>query len=483
MASGKDLAKAAAANQGALLKSRQMATASEISKIGARVFDSTQVLVNALFVEASPEQAAQLQATQGVRSVQRMMPLRYRINKALDLGNVPAAWNQIGGGSNAGAGVKIAILDTGIDQNHAAFKNFSTAPPSGYPKCRTDNGDCAFTNNKVIAARSYVDLLNFAFGSDPINTRPDDNTPLDRVGHGTAVAMVAAGQQHTSPIGAISGVAPRAYLGNYKVFGTRGVNDTTFANVVIKALEESLADGMDIAALSLSQPAGWGPLDTICGSGGNQPCDAFATAVQNAVRLGLIVTVSAGNSGDIGANFPALNTVQSPATAPNAIAVGATTNSHIWYQTLSVTGNGVPAELQSVNMRFTAGPQIGSILEAPITDVGTIASNRLACDPLPDNSLAGRIALIERGTCSTAQKINLAQRAGAIAVILTGIEGAGLPQLQDLDNTGIPSALIGFSAGNSLRAFLSNQQRTVRLNPAFREVSATFDEIADFSSR
>jgi len=481
--SRKELTRSSSVDRVAWLKSRQSSTTLEIEKAGGRVFDSSQVLVNALFVEAGREQIERIKSTPGVRSVQRMLPLKRRLNKALDLSNVPAAWNQIGGAANAGAGVKIAILDTGIDQNHPAFKNFAATPPSGYPKCRTENGDCNFTNNKVIAARSYVDLLNFAFGSDPVNTRPDDNTPLDRIGHGTATAMIAAGQQHDSPAGRISGVAPGAFLGNYKVFGTRGVNDTTFANVVIKALEEAVSDGMDIAALNLSQPAGYGPLDTSCGTQGNQNCDAFATAVQNAVRLGLIVTVSAGNSGDIGANFPSLNTIESPATAPDAIAVGATTNSHIWYQTLTVLGSGVPTELQTVNLRFSQGPQIASQFEAPILDVGSIVSSRLACDPLPDNSLVGRIALIERGTCTSAQKINNAQRAGAIAVVLTGFEGAGLPQIQDLDSTGIPSALIGFNAGNSLRAFLSNQQRSVRLNPAFREVAATSDEIADFSSR
>lgn len=474
----------ASAQRQAILN-HQATLAGNFTSLGVRVFDSSQVLLNALYVEASPEQAAALRSNPDVASVEPLRPLRRRINRALDLTNVPAAWNQVGGSSGAGDGVKIAILDTGIDQNHPAFRNFTSNPPAGYPKCRTDNGDCNFTNNKVIAARSYVDLLNFAFGTSPSNTRPDDNTPRDRIGHGTATAMVAAGQSHDSPNGRISGVAPRAYLGNYKVFGTRGVNDTTFANVVIKALEEAISDGMDIASLNLGQPAGWGPLDNVCTINGNrnQPCDAFATAVHNAVTLGLIVTASAGNSGDIGANFPALNTVESPATAPNAIAVGATTNSHIWYNSLTVLGNGVPTDLQALNMRFTDGPQIGTNLDAPITDVGTIVSSNTACDALPDNSLAGRIALIRRGDCTLVQKVNNVQRAGAIAAIFTNYEGGSVFQITGMDNTGIPSGLIGFNAGNALRSFLSNQQRTARLNPAFREVNAPSGQIADFSSR
>lgn len=483
LSSRKDITNKATIDRRAQIVARQSVLAEDFSTRGVRVFDSSQVLLNALYVHASADQLAALRATPGVRGVYPMKPVYRRMNKALDLVNVPTAWTQVGGSANAGAGVKIAIIDTGIDQNHPAFKDFSTTPPSGYPKCRTDNRDCSFTNNKIIAARSYVDLLNFAFGNNPVDTRPDDNTPIDRVGHGTATAMVAAGQSFDSPQGRISGVAPRAFIGNYKVFGTTGVNDVTFPNVVIKALEEALADGMDIASLNLGQPAGYGPLDRICGTGGNQDCDAFAVAVQNAIRLGLTVTVSAGNSGDIGPNYPSFNTVESPGTAPDAIAVGAITNSHIWYNTLTVLGNGVPSELQTVNMRFTQGPQIATSLEAPITDVGTIASNRLACDPLPDNSLTGRIALIARGTCRSVNKINNAQRAGAIAVVLTGFEGDAVFQLSDLDNTGIPSALIGFNAGNTLRSFLSNSQRNVRLNPAFREVSEAANQLASFSSR
>jgi minor extracellular serine protease Vpr len=483
VASRKELSNRSASVQKQSIIDHQSELGQKIKSAGGRVVDSTQLLLNALFVEASNEQVEAMKAMPGVDRIQRMQPLKRHINKALDLVNVRTAWSQVGGIGSAGSGIKIAILDTGIDQDHPAFRNFSATPPAGYPKCRTDNGDCSFTNNKVIAARSYVDLLNFAFGTDPVNTRPDDNTPRDRIGHGTATAMVAAGQEHDAPIGRISGVAPRAFLGNYKVFGSRGVNDTTYPSVVLKAMEDALADGMDIVALNLGAPAGYGPQDNFCGQNANQPCDAFASAVQNAVRLGMIVTVSAGNSGAIGANLPSLNTIESPGTAPAAITVGASTNSHIWYNTLTVLGNGVPTELQNVNMRFSDGPQISAPIEAQITDVGSVGSNRLACVPLPDNSLAGRIALVERGSCALALKVNHAQRAGAIAVVITGLEGGGVFQLGGLDDTAIPSALIGFNAGNSLRSFLSNQPRNVRLSPSFREVAAAADEIAEFSSQ
>jgi len=93
---------------------------------------------------------------------------------------------------NAGAGIKIGLLDTGIDQNHPAFQDPSLTPPAGFPKY--DAGNLAYTNNKVIVARSYVSVLAAGSPGDPAaDSRPDDLSPRDRMGHGTALAMIAAG--------------------------------------------------------------------------------------------------------------------------------------------------------------------------------------------------------------------------------------------------------------------------------------------------
>jgi minor extracellular serine protease Vpr len=475
-------ARAAAANRAALL-SKQSSMSAALAESGAKVFDATHTLVNALYVAATPEQLAAYRNHPDVAFVQRLHPLRRHINRALDLANIRAAWNQVGGVGNAGAGVKIAILDSGIDIDHPAFKDFSTPPPAGFPKCRADNGDCNFTNNKVIAARSYVDMLNFQFGTNPTNTRPDDRTPRDRAGHGTAVAMIAAGQEHDSPSGRISGAAPRAFLGNYKVFGSPFVNDIAYANVVIRALEDALADGMDIANLSLGGPADYGPLDRNCGTNGNQVCDIRADAVQNAVRAGLIVVASAGNDGFSGANAPALTTVGSPGTAPDAITVGAVTNGNIWVNTVSILGTGVSPDLQTLNSRLGDGPQITTPLQAPIVDIASVSSSRLACDPLPDNSLTGRIVLIDSGNCTFARKVLNAQRAGAIAVLIGANPNSGVFQPIGLRSTSIPAAIVTNSAAQSIRNAIANQSREARIDPAFREVNAPADEIAGFSSQ
>jgi uncharacterized protein (TIGR03437 family) len=483
LTNGKPRAAAEYSLRGENLKAKQASFTKTIESGGIRVVDSLQVLLNALVVEASPEQAASLERLPGIRRVERMKPLKLHANKALDVNNIRAAWNRLGGSGNAGAGVKIAIIDSGIDQNHPAFKDFPTPMPAGYPRCNASLGDCDFTNNKVIAARSYVQLLNFAFGSNPVDTRPDDISPKDRWGHGTAAAMMAAGQEHTAPIGRLAGVAPAAWLGNYKVFGTEDVNSTTFPNVVLRALEDAIADGMQVATLNLGAPAGYGPNDNFCGQNQNQPCDTFVLGVRAAIRAGLHVVASAGNSGDSGPNFPGLNTIATPGTTPEAITVGAITNSHIWYNSLVALGNNVPAGLNPANARFTDGPQLASALEAPGIDVGSLGRGNLACDALPDNSLNGRIAVVARGDCAIETKVNHVQRAGAIAMVLTNTNNSVF-QFTGLNGTSIPSLLIGQDNGNALRSFLGNQPNAnLRLNPAFREVNAPQDEIAFFSAQ
>ena len=116
----------------------------ELQRRKVAVTGANQVLVNAVFVSVSPETAAQLRGIPGVAHVVPAPRLKRDLNTALDLQNVSAAWSAVGGASNAGAGVKIGIIDSGIDQNHPGFQDNSLTPPAGFPK-----GDTAFTNKKV----------------------------------------------------------------------------------------------------------------------------------------------------------------------------------------------------------------------------------------------------------------------------------------------------------------------------------------------
>jgi len=410
-------------------------------------------------------------------------PLKRHMVKAVDLVRAQQAWQALGGEQNAGRGVRIAVLDTGIDNSHPAFQDPSLDIPAGFPRCR--EADCQYTNSKVIVARSYVDML--VLGNVPEDSRPDDLSARDRVGHGTAVAMVAAGARHQSPLGTVSGVATRAQLGNYKVFGSPGVNDVTFGDVLIRALEDAVNDGMEIAVLSLGQPATWAPNDvgSTCDLSGNSPCDPRADAIENAARLGLLVVASAGNSGDSGTEIePALNSLESPATAPSALAVAASTNEYRYFAAVRVTGN-APANLREIRALFSDdGPPPTAVLRAPARDVADLQADGLACVPLDNGSLAGMVAIVRRGNCSFATKVINAQKAGAVAVLIEQVEGSEfLFPMSDLAQTGVPAAMIGSSAGQALRAFLrANPGREVDLDPNLFAVAFDPNFVAYFSS-
>jgi minor extracellular serine protease Vpr len=490
----------------------------ELRTRGFAVTGSSHTLLNAVFVAAAPESVDQLKSIPGVKQVARLGRFHLNLDKAVQLINVAAAYSLLGGTSNAGAGIKIGMIDTGITATHAAFQDSSLTPPAGFPICQIDfvqpggktqqvdctaanpalglpicsSASCEFTNNKVIVARSYVPLLNMsllngAAGASAATSRPDDNSPRDRIGHGTATAMAAAGVTNSGPSDTITGVAPKAFLGSYKVFGSPGVNDFTSGDVIIQAIEDAFNDGMDIASLSLGGPALFGPLDAgkICGApSAEDQCDPEATAVQNAVTppgggKGMVVVVAAGNSGETGLlSTAALNTMSSPADAPNAIAVAATTNSHNWGNKVTVNGLG------SYLGQFGDGPMPASTLTGPLGDIANVG-DPLGCTAPPAGSLSGLIALIGRGTCTFLQKIQSLETAGAVGAIVYNSPGDDtLLVMGGLNGTSIPAIFIGNDDGLTIQNYLkTNPQATVSISPNLSAFpNMTYNQVAPFSS-
>jgi uncharacterized protein (TIGR03437 family) len=472
---------AAAQAQLQRIRSAQSGVLAELARRKVKVAGTAQTLLNAVFVRTDCETAGELRKIPGVVYVQYLPPVQRDLNTALNLENVTAAWSAIpGGASNAGAGIKIGIIDTGIDQNHPGFQDSSLGPPPGFPK-----GDANYTNNKVIVARSYVAMLNYP---DVQYSSPDDVSPRDRVGHGTAIAMIAAGVENTGPAATIQGVAPKAFLGNYKIFGSPGVNDYSLFAAIQQALTDAVNDGMDIVTLSLNEgdPAQSGPLDVIPDPAScDGQCDVRAQAVQNAVSLGLVVVTSAGNSGNSGILPATLGSIHTPGTAPSAITVGAVTNAHTLFQAVRVNGSNVPSSLTNIHALFGDGPHIAATMTAAVRDVAQLQNDGLACSALPAGSLAGAIALIQRGTCFFSDKITNAQNAGAVGVILYQQSGTdSIFSSLGAQDTGIPAVMIGYTDGTALKSFLAaNSGAAVSLDPAFAPVDSQASTVAAYSSR
>jgi len=459
----------------------------ELARRQVPVTGAVQRILNAVFVQAPPDRVDELRAIPGVQAVVRMRRRTPKLNAAVLLVDAPAAWNALGGTANAGAGVKIAIIDSGIDQNHPAFQDATLQPPAGYPICQ--GTDCAFTNNKVIVARSYIAQVGAGTPPNPaVDSRPDDNSPRDHIGHGTALAMVAAGETNSGPAVTITGMAPKAWLGSYKIFGSPGVNDGTTSDVIIQALEDALNDGMDVAVLSLGGPALSGPLDVgaACGQTGNAPCDPEAAAIENVISQGLTVVAAGGNEGDLGNQVPTQSTIDAPGYGPSVIAVGATTNSHVFVNSVRIPGSGVPPALAQIPAMFGDGPLPAAPVTAPLRDVTQLGDDGTACAALRANSLTGAFALIQRGVCTFAQKVANAQQAGAAGVIL--YLQAGQTQLfgpSGLSTLDIPVVMIGYSDGVALKSYVdSNPDHPATIDPGLAEASVSaYNQMATFSSR
>src|SRR5262249_18964210 len=180
-----------------------------------------------------------------------------------------------------GEGMKMGMIDDGVDQTSTFFNRAGFASPPGFPK-----GNTAFTTPKVIVARAFPGPHSGAGGKLPVDERNSF--------HGTHVAGIAAGDAGTyAPpgidhpgIAGLSGVAPRAWLGNYRIFNVPApFNGCCVAQdpEIAKAMDSAVSDGMDVINLSLGAP------ET------DPRTSALVAAVKNVTAAGVVVAVAAGN--------------------------------------------------------------------------------------------------------------------------------------------------------------------------------------------
>ena len=204
--------------------------------------------------------------------------------------------------ATAGQGMKIGIIDDGIDRTHPYFNPRGYRMPKGFPK-----GQKKFTSAKVIVARAFAPRSpKWRYARRPFDPLNSD--------HATHVAGIAAGDYRTLAKGSrISGVAPKAYLGNYKVLTipTPGFGLNGNSPEIVAAIEAAVRDGMDVINLSLGEAE----IDP--------SHDIVAAALDGAAAAGVVPVVAAGNSfGDLGAG-----SITSPGTSDRAISVAAESES------------------------------------------------------------------------------------------------------------------------------------------------------------
>ena len=263
----------------------------------ARVGWRYRLVANGFSLTLPDDDVARLGRLDGVRDVLPAGSYAPQAESTPQQIGAPAIWGQTL--DTAGQGVKIGIIDSGIDPDHPYFDPAGYTMPPGFPK-----GQQRFTTAKVIVARSFAPKTGATAPSVRLAFSEDDSS------HGTHVAGIAAGNADTAADGRrISGVAPRAYLGNYKVFVETddGLSPNANSPAIVAAIEAAVADGMDVINFSGGEPE-------------IEPSrDIVALALDAAADAGVVPVIAAGNDyNDFGAG-----SVSSPANSEGAIAVGA----------------------------------------------------------------------------------------------------------------------------------------------------------------
>jgi subtilisin family serine protease len=280
---------------------RALATRIVSALPAARVTWRYRVVLNGLAVLLPRDQLGRLGSVPGVAEVWPSLTYRPLLDRSPRLIGADQLWGAPAF-TTAGNGIKIGIIDDGIDQSHPFFDPAGYAMPPGFPK-----GDAAFTTAKVIAARAF---------SPPTNTWRYAKLPFDpsQSEHATHVAGIAAGDYSPDAIsgrGPFSGIAPNAYLGNYKVLTVPTENFGLNGNApeIAAGIEAAVQDGMDVINLSLGEPE-------------IEPTrDLVVAAINAAADAGVVPAVAAGNDfADFGRG-----SLSSPGSAEKAITAAAVT--------------------------------------------------------------------------------------------------------------------------------------------------------------
>jgi subtilisin family serine protease len=516
----KKAAKKAAVAQLGTVRTAQQRVERHLSSLHGHtsVLFGTHALLAGVAVRTSVANAPALATLPGVKAVYPIAPKKPDNSYAVPFQGAPAAWGGDGSGQNLGQGVTVVDIDTGLDYTHADFGGPGTA--AAYRTARaTDRSAPAagsYDPAKFDAAASY-DFAGDAYDADAVNPdgspapaatpHPDDN-PLDCSsayggdGHGSHTAGTIAGygvkadgstyhgdyndttvnKDDTSAWKIGPGMAPKATLISYRVFGCTGSTDLV-SEAIDKAMDPNgdgdPSDHYDVVNLSLGSD--FGTAD-----------DGDAVAADAAVKAGVTMVVAAGNAGD------AYDAGGAPGTAPRVITVAASEDAQTVDQGASYTiASGTPQEMsisRSTAYDWLDDPDLtGAVAAMP-------ADNASACKPLSSadrTAIAGKVALItwdedaiDAGSppadaCGSSDRVDRLENGGAIGVVFADTDDTATYDITG--NADVPAILIERSDADAIRAALG-QGKSVEIagtttdGPTIVD-AADNDKVPDYSSR
>jgi hypothetical protein len=389
------------------LDAAQSAAMSSIAALGGREVARLKLANNALVVAIDAKKVPDLARIAGVTGVRRIFDYQMELSETVPY--IGASAVQASGLD--GTGVSVAVLDSGIDFTHRNLGGPGTV--DFYEDCYAGRdaapaGACADYFGP--GAPKVVGGYDFVGETWPNTEEVADPNPIDFEGHGTHVADIIGGR---SADGVHKGVAPGASL--YAVKVCSAVSSSCSGIALLQGMEfvldpngdGNIADAVDVVNMSL-------------GSSYGQREDDLSAASANASKFGVMIVASAGNSAD----RPFIT--GSPGSTPEILSVAQTNvPSALTYALVVNAPVNIAGTYRNTNTVDWAPITTG--FTGDVVYTATLGQGLgTACVALPAGSLAGRVALIDRGACAISVKVHNAAVAGAIGVLIAN-NAAGDP--------------------------------------------------------
>ena len=478
-----DVAGADAQRYSTVLKDDQQSVA---ASVGAAPEKTYTTAFNGFAADLSSDQVAALQQNPDVVSVTKdtlhVTTDDHRSTDFLKLSGSNGVWSTVGGAKQAGKGVVIGVIDTGIWPENPSFAGatLGTAqdqsdPTKAYKQGdtivvqktngKTFTGTCQtgeqFTatlcNTKIVSARYFGD----AYLNSSVKLK-DYRSPRDGEGHGSHTASTAAGNADVyvgSTSGRISGVAPGASIAVYKALWEAAdpTQSGGFTSDLVAAIDQAVADGVDVINYSV-------------GSSSESPAtDPIALAFLSAASAGIFVSASAGNSG------PGASTMDN--TQPWVTTVAASTVQR--YEAKVTLGNGATYTGVSTTVSAKVGPKpFVAGQNAAVSGTPAVAASRCYAGVLDPAKVAGKIVQCDRGGNARVEKSAEVKRAGGVGMVMTDLQDLG----PIADPHSVPSIEIDIPDGQKVKDYALTSGATATLVPSSAS-TIPYPQIIGFSSR
>lgn len=445
---------------------------------GQKIYDYT-ISFNGFAAKMSPGQARKMAALEGVQVVtpdQQQTMDTSSTPTFLGLDAEGGLWDQLGGPANAGEGIIIGLIDSGIWPESLSFTDRDSEGklifhqiPGWHGKCVPGEAfNASMCNQKLIGAQYF----NAAWGGNKgIDAqRPwEFNSVRDYNGHGSHTSSTAGGN-HAVPVtgpaaafGTVNGMAPRARIAMYKaLWSTQDASTASgYTSDLVAAIDQAVKDGVDVINYSIS-----GSLTNFL--------DPVMVSFLYAARAGIFVSCSAGNSG------PTTSTVAHPGPWVTTVAAGTHNRSMIGTVTL---GDGSTYYGSSTSTAEVTAPLISStdagLAGADPTQVRLCYSYLDGGNVLDPAKVAGKIVVCDRGVTARVNKSLAVKEAGGVGMILINPTSASL----NADFHSVPTVHLQNTDYTAVHTYAATAGATATIFKAEADYSTPAPYTASFSSR